>query len=1249
MKAPRDQAEQGTALATRARLWASLALFLAGAMLLVWSAPALALLSQGHVFAGTFEGSGAQGFQTPGGVAVNEASGVVYVADPAHERVELFKPGVGGYEFTGELKVPNAGAIAVDNSRDTEDPSREDLYVAGAGTAEEAQSDERNYLYKFTSSGEKVFKKRVFKAKEKKEEFEAELERISGVAVDAAGKVWVYWYEEGNISGFGDEEQNKLLPAVSREGVLEQSLLERPCLVVPGFAVGPSDEAFYVAHERETGFGECPEEVEPRPTMVSKLEGSGAAGIRSLDRQDATGVALDSADGEVYVDNATSVAAFGPEGTFIQRFGSGDLGEGGVLAIDSTQGIVYVAEPGKVAVFTREAGGPPTVDSVSAQNLSPSSERVDAQIDPDGAKTTFRVEYGTVSCTEDESSCSDTSEQEVGEGFGDVTVHATLEELSPNTTYYYRVIAKNVHGIAVSSQSTQTFFTTLPSSEGVVLDHRQWQLVSPTVMHGATSEALNPVDLGSLIQASTDGGSLAWTASGPISGEAQGNHQPEPVQVISTRGSEEWTSKEITTPHSRGEGVTTEEPTEYRFFSPDLSVAVVEPQFLNEPLENPPLTAEVTEKTIYRRTGESGEFQPLVTAANDQTGTPFGGKLAFQGATADVKHVVFRSEVPLIEGAVGTGLYEWEAGAPLKLLSVLPGSEHTPATEPYLGYHGFDVRGAISQDASRFFWTNEGELGPLYMRDTAKEETIEVNASQGVKEAGAEEREDGLDEVHFQLAASDGSKVFFTDTWPLTNESSLEPSSEVEAFHAADLFEYDVETGELTDLTVARNAGEQAEVLGTLPGASEDGSYVYFVANGVLAPGAERGDCPRISPIRIGASPEGECNLYVSEPDPEHSGQRETRLIARLSDDDANDWGEGNAPVVGDLGAVTAQVSANGRYLAFMSNRELTGYENVDANPGAEGARDQEVFVYDASTGRLVCASCNPDGEPPDGVFDTRDAGEGEGLTVDRPELWSGQWLAGSIPGWTLYGYDPPMTEHQSRYLSNNGRLFFDGADALVAQDQSRRRQETINGKTLDVGVENVYEYEPGGIGSCQPASGCVALISSGTSERESAFLDASEGGDDAFFSTAAKLVAHDSEPGYEVYAAAECGTGEAPGCLPEKPPPPEECTGEGCRRPAGPQPGVQIPPTYTSSLAGNQAAPPGGPANKPKPPTATKSTKLTRAQKLSKALKTCRKLKRTKQRQACERRARKAYAAKAKRTDRHAARRAASSKRKGR
>ena len=84
-------------------------------------------------------------------------------------------------------------------------------------------------------------------------------------------------------------------------------------------------------------------------------------------------------------------------------------------------------------------------------------------------------------------------------GFGDQSTEAELGGLEPNTTYYYRVLAENENGSAESEQSTQTFFTTLPSAEGVLPDHRSWELVSPPEKHGATVNAISRE--GALIQA----------------------------------------------------------------------------------------------------------------------------------------------------------------------------------------------------------------------------------------------------------------------------------------------------------------------------------------------------------------------------------------------------------------------------------------------------------------------------------------------------------------------------------------------------------------------------------------------------------------------------------------------------------------------------------------------------------------------------------------------------------------------------
>ena len=99
----------------------------------------------------------------------------------------------------------------------------------------------------------------------------------------------------------------------------------------------------------------------------------------------------------------------------------------------------------------------------------------------------------------------------------------------------------------------------------------------------------------------------------------------------------------------------------------------------------------------------------------------------------------------------------------------------------------------------------------------------------------------------------------------------------------------------------------------------------------------------------------------------------------------------------------TARVSPNGRYLAFMRHATITGYYNVDVNPNASGARDEEVFLYEPGGSAVRCVSCNHTAPARLGILDHNEAGEGFGLLVDRTKIWFNSakntgW-AGNRPG----------------------------------------------------------------------------------------------------------------------------------------------------------------------------------------------------------------------------------------------------------
>ena len=826
--------------------------------------------------------------------------------------------------------------------------------------------------------------------------------------------------------------------------------------------------------------------------------------------------------------------------------------------------LVLAAAPVSWSLASPVPAAAATIEDEAALDVTATSATLRAQINPEGADTRYVFQYGS---SPEYGLSAPAPEGDAGSGVTPTAAEVHVQGLSANVRYHFRVVAKAPGGAVVGVGAGATFTTRGGNGTFTLPDGRRWFLVSPAVKHGALIEPIGDQLVEGVIQSAEDGRAITYLANAPLGEGAQGNVQ-EGTQVVSRLGSTGWSSQDVATPHSVATRIHPNAGSEYRFFSSELLKAIV------QPWGETPLAPEATERTSYQRNDETGSEAALVFPGDVLTGTPFGNRTAFVSATPDATHAILESEVPLTADAVehGSQLYAWTHGH-LQLASVLPNGEPgpqgaalgDPRAEPSLGRRSAVVAHAISNDGSHVVWstTTPGGIGEhLYVRDLSTAVTLQADKPQGHEEEEREPR------TRFQTATPDGRKILFTDQRALTASSSA----------GGDLYQFDSKTDVVTDLTVA--SGVEAAVQGRILGASEDGTYVYFVANGVLAPGASVGGH----------------NLYVWHEDPT-TRVRTTRFVAALSIFDQADWGEGNF-----RSQAIGRVSPNGRFAAFLSQEQLIPYDNRDA---ASGQPDQEAYLYDAQTNRLICASCNPTGQRPSGLFD---AGN-EQLLFDRSGLLESHWLAAALPGWTPVS--PDYAIFQSRYLSNDGRLFFDSPDALAAQDTN--------------GVTDVYEYEPLGTGSCTESSetfsdqsdGCIALISSGTSREESAFLDASEGGDHVFFLTTSRLAPQDEDSSFDVYDAQACTVADP--CPQGTQPAPAPCGAVDACRPEGQAPFTELdsPPSSWFRGSGNF-----------NPPSLTRPAvrPLTRAQLLARALRACRAKKRSARRHHCESLARKRY-----------------------
>lgn len=483
-----------------------------------------------------------------------------------------------------------------------------------------------------------------------------------------------------------------------------------------------------------------------------------------------------------------------------------------------------------------------------------------------------------------------------------------------------------------------------------------------------------------------------------------------------------------------------------------------------EPLPPLPATGGILQEFVPWLAGASPDLEHIAfDSIQNLTGEP-----AAQTASCGTASQFFPPPGPFF---CASRLYEWDKGA-LRLAGVLPNGEAADASfagegakaatfayTPRVVSDGSDGHTRIEftqpmneegktfgelDPTSQLFLMLSGRSGRLYQRIDGAE-TVALNRSELPACLPEPEPAGCTGAATYLDASADGERVFFMSAGQLTTDA--EPNVQ-------QIYMYDFAKPAGEKLTLISPPGVNAA---GFIGASEDGRYAYMLAAGSFL-----------------VWHDGTIRKVAREP------------VLETSEDLLNgaNWTQG---------ADEARVTPDGRHLVYISNQSPAagGY---DQGICRSGFPCHEVYVYDADTGAVQCASCNPSGAK---------------ATVSAATVARGN--EGAAIG----------TTHLNRVISDDGRyVFFDTAEKLLPADAD--------------GVEDPYEYDT--------ATGEVHLLSSGRDPSPSWVLESSADGGDAFIATRQRLSGWDVDSNYDIYDA------RIGGGVPEPAPAPPGCQGDACQ-----------------------------------------------------------------------------------------------------
>jgi hypothetical protein len=803
---------------------------------------------------------------------------------------------------------------------------------------------------------------------------------------------------------------------------------------------------------------------------------------------------------------------------------------------------------------------------------------------------------------------------------------------------------------------------------GALPDERTYELVSPP---GEGEPYLPPINESSSgfttnlpFKAAADGDAVVWAGepatlggtseiaptSGGTSGGTGETGPGAGNEWLSTRGSEGWTSSDITPAGTR--------EFKYEGFSGSLENAFAQGSIASSENESAECHG------IFSRSIETGALSSLF-APSEFSGAC--GHPLFAGTSQDESQVIFQDEAALTSEAepavevppnpehqhfvyetgqvacmFGCNLYDLKEGH-LKLVNVLEDKPVPNAT--FGGYAGAGARAlttfshAISNDGSRIFWTDT-QAGPDMEHVYAL-----INGSETVAvSAGAAE---------YWTATRDGHYAFYTENGELwrfdtdTRERVALLSASDEATGTGELREPATGTDEIKVLSTTSghfHEGEEIFGLGIPAGTTiiagngstlrlskafaasesdlsltaggpevqgvvginetgEDGAYIYFAADGSLA-GESAKTCTE--------APEYQAQLEREFLEGDISQEQDQREAEQSNKEEAEER-QGLVPPRlgcglyllhgGSLIPIATLAPSDARIkiataFAYSSDWVANLSERI-----AQVAPDGNHLVFESHR-PLTGYDNDYEGNPQINVFVY--SALGAQLTcascnpTGAPPLHQQKETLLPQASAANYTYMPQL-------ISENGnRVFFETREPLSPQDTN--------------GALDVYEWEREGEGTCEPATptrpndGCLFLLSGGVSPQASVLIGPDSSGENVFFEHVGALGQLAVPSDHNLLYDARIRGGFTKVSL--------SCTGTGCQGvPPGP-PIFATPASVTFSGIGNFPALAPGQAG-------LKSAG--KAQKLAKALSSCGKERKKRARQGCKKRARKQYGAKQK------------------